>query len=147
MGSPVIATGVHMRLASEAEAHAVMQARRGFGFDLEPPRSFQYIESDPVFADDAVVVVSQTFVDFDDGASQHRWVSYEHHGLQIRTHEDATIPLLELARETAPEGLIDLLGDMGIAGLGISRWQLMSAPHRIERAADLQAALAPLRRR
>jgi hypothetical protein len=50
-----------------------------------------------------------------------RWVSYEHHGLQIGTHEDATMRLLALAEETAPEGLIDLLGDMGIAGLGISR--------------------------
>ena len=81
------------------------------------------------------------------GPGQQRWVSYEHHRLQIRTHQDATIPLLELARETALEGLIDLLGDMGIAGLGISRWHLMSAPHRVELAADLQAALAPLRRR
>jgi hypothetical protein len=76
-----------------------------------------------------------------------RWVSYEHHGLQIGTHEDATMRLLALAEETAPEGLIDLLGDMGIAGLGISRWQLMSAPHRIELAPDLEAALGPLRRR
>jgi hypothetical protein len=147
MGSSVIATGVHLRVASETEAHAVMQARRGGGFDLEPPRSFRYIESDPVSADDAVFVVSQTFVDFDNGAGQQRWVSSEHHGLQVRAREDATIRLLELARETASEGLIDLLGDMGIAGLRISRWQLMSAPHRIELAPELQAQLAPLRRR
>jgi hypothetical protein len=55
--------------------------------------------------------------------------------------------LLALAEETAPEGLIDLLGDMGIAGLGISRWQLMSGPHRVELAPDLETLLAPLRRR
>ncbi|WP_170179244.1 hypothetical protein [Solirubrobacter pauli] len=36
---------------------------------------------------------------------------------------------------------------MGIAGLGVSRWQLMSAPRRIELSPDLEAALAPLRRR
>lgn len=54
---------------------------------------------------------------------------------------------LALAEETAPEGLIDLLGDMGVAGLGISRWQLMNAPHRVELAPDLKTVLAPLRPR
>src|SRR4051812_28789229 len=37
--------------------------------------------------------------------------------------------------------------DVGIAGLGISRWQLMSGPHRVELAPDLETLLAPLRRR
>src|SRR4051794_26412408 len=143
----VIETGVHIRLASEAETHAVKQARRGHDFDLEPPRSFQYIESDRLPDDEGVFVVSQTFAIFDDGTGLQRWVSYEHHGLQIGTHEDATMRLLALAEETAPEGLIDLLGDMGIAGLGISRWQLMSASHRVELAPDLKTVLAPLRRR
>ena len=143
----VIETGVHIRLASEAETHAVKLARRGHDFDLDPPRSFQYLESDPLPDDEGVFVVSQTFAIFDDGTGLQRWVSYEHHGLQIGTSEDATMQLLALAEETAPEGVIDLLGDMGIAGLGISRWQLMSAPHRVELAPDLKTALAPLRRR
>jgi hypothetical protein len=55
--------------------------------------------------------------------------------------------LLALAAETEADGLIDLLGDMGIAGLRVSRWGLMSAPRRIELAPELEARLAPLRRR
>src|SRR4051812_13000438 len=105
----VIETGVHIRLASEAETHAVQQARRGHDFDLEPSRSFQYIESAPLPDDEGVFVVSQTFAVFDDGTGAQRWVSYEHHGLQIGTQEDATTQLLTLAKETAPEGLSDLL--------------------------------------
>jgi hypothetical protein len=44
------------------------------------------------------------------------------------------------------EDLFDLLADMRIAGLGVSRWGLTSAPRRIELAAELQARPAPLRR-
>ena len=60
---------------------------------------------------------------------------------------DATSELLEFADEVAQEGLIDLLGDMGIAGLDVSRWTLMSAPRRIELSPELESQLAPLRRR
>lgn len=84
---------------------------------------------------------------FSDDDGPQRWASYEHHGHQISTTQDATVALLDLARETATDGLIDLLGDMGIAHLGISRWQLMSAPHRIDLTPELEARLARLRRR
>jgi hypothetical protein len=60
--------------------------------------------------------------------------------------EDATMALLAVVEETT-EDLIDLLADMRIAGLGVSRWGLTSAPRRIELAAELQARPAPLRRR
>jgi hypothetical protein len=60
---------------------------------------------------------------------------------------DATMDLLHLAEEAIGDGLIDLLAGMGIAGLEISRWQLMSAPRRIDLSPELQSTLAPLRRR
>jgi hypothetical protein len=142
----VVATGVVLRLASGAERQAVARARRGYELEFAPPRSFQFTPSDVARAGGALVV-SQAFADVDDGSGTQRWRSSEHHGRHVPTHEDATLPLLRLAQETAAEGLIELLGDMGIAGLGVSRWELMSAPHRIELTADLEAALAPLRRR
>ncbi len=46
--------------------------------------------------------------------------------------------LLALVDEMT-EDLFDLLADMRIAGLGVSRWELTSAPRRIELAAELQA--------
>ncbi len=61
--------------------------------------------------------------------------------------DDATMALLALAHETAEDGLLELLADFGIAGIAVSRWQLMSAPRRIDLARPLRERLAPLRRR
>jgi len=54
MKSHVIATGVRIRLASETESEAAERARRGGDFELNPDRSFQYQQSEPVLEDDAV---------------------------------------------------------------------------------------------
>lgn len=146
MAPAVIATGVLIRLADAPEQLAVVKARQGYAFELEPSRSYRFTPSEAPLSSE-VLVVSQAFVEFDDGSKPQRWVSYEHHGHLVPTHDDATLPLLRLAEETAADGLIDLLGDMGIAGVGISRWALMSAPHRIQLSPELEAVLAPLRRR
>ena len=141
----VLGAGVLIRLATDQEVRAVERA--GYGLDLKLERSYRFTQPDRPLLDGEVYVVSQTFVDFRDGDVQERWVSAEHHGHRVSVVDDATMDLLELARETEYEGLIDLLGDMGIAGLAVSRWGLMSAPRRIELAPELEARLAPLRRR
>lgn len=143
----MIATGVLIRLATEAEVHAAKQAIRERQFDLEPPRSFFFAGSEHPLAEDEVFVVGQAFTEFDVGSGAQTWHGSEHHGHRASMLVDATMDLLELAEEAVGDGLMDLLADMGIAGLEISRWQLMSAPCRIDLSLDLQSTLAPLRRR
>ena len=46
VGTVVIGTGVVIRLAGKAERHAVARARRGYEFELEPSRSFQFTPSE-----------------------------------------------------------------------------------------------------
>jgi hypothetical protein len=143
-----LGTGVLIRLATEDEVEAVERARGGRDFRLDPERNYKYTEPPRPLAEDEVYVVSQAFVDLVDGDDDtERWVSYEHHGRQVTVVDDATLELLKLAEETAKEDLVeDLLSDMRIAGLGVSRWELMAAPRRIELAPELEARLAPLRR-
>ena len=143
----MIATGVVIRLATQAEADAAEQSIRGREFDLDPPRSFFFTEPDRPLAEDEVFVVAQAFVELDVETGVQTWHSAEHHGHRVSTRADPTMNLLALAEEAVGDGLIDLLADLGIAGFGISRWQLMSALRRIELAPDLQGTLAPLRRR
>jgi hypothetical protein len=54
---------------------------------------------------------------------------------------DATTELLMFADDVAREGLPELLGDMGMEGLGVTRWTLMSAARRIELSSELEALL------
>jgi len=144
--SCVIATGVLIRLATEAEAHAAAQSIRGRDFHLDPPRSFNFEGSEHPLAEDEVFVVGQAFAEFDVGTGVQIWHGPEFHGYRASTRADATMDLLSLAEEAVGDGLMDLLAGMGIAGLEISRWQLMSAPRRIDLSRDLQSTLAPLRR-
>jgi hypothetical protein len=58
---------------------------------------------------------------------------------------DATLELLRLVHETT-EDLIDLIADMRHAGLRVSRWEVLTAPRRVELAPELERRLAPLRR-
>jgi len=60
--------------------------------------------------------------------------------------EDAEDGSAGPCRRERTEDLIDLLGDMRIAGPGVSRWELTTAPRRIEPAAEVQARPAPLLR-
>ncbi len=131
-----------IRQATEEETRAVERALRGHEFVLEPPRSVVFAQPDGPRTDTDVFVVAYTFVDLDDGSKTQTWTGTEHHGVSISVGEDATIELLELAEEAAGYGLTELLAATGIAGLGVSRWQLMSAPHRIDLAPDLLDRLA-----
>ena len=145
MSVRVRATGVGLRLATDAEAQAAAAARHGREFVLTPSRSFVFSEPDWPLAQDEALVVSQAFVEFVRDGREDRWVSFEHHGHAVSTSSDATMELLRLADDTV-EDLIDILSDMRIAGLGVSRWELMSAPRRIELEPDVVERLAPLRR-
>jgi hypothetical protein len=141
VAASVRATGVAIRLPTDEEAEAVAAARHGRPFEPTPPRSTTLAQPESPPAGDDLLVVSQAFVEHGD----ERWVSFEHHGHVVPASRDATLELLRLADDTV-EDLIDILSDMRIAGLGVSRWALMSAPRRIELAPDLLERLAPLRR-
>jgi hypothetical protein len=145
MTAVVHGTGIAVRLATDDEVAAVAATQHGQDLILTPPRSSVWGVPERPLGPDDVLVVSQAFVDFvNDGAAQC-WRSSEHHGHGVPTNRDATIELLRLAEETF-EDLIDLLGEMRIAGLGVSRWELMSAPRRIDLDDGLVERLAPLRR-
>jgi len=142
----VLGTGVLIRLATEGEAAAAERAVRGRDFVLEPPRSCTCTLPDYPIGSDEAYVVGQAFVEFVEGDAAQRWVSYEHHGHRVTLVEDATMALLAVADEVAEDIAGDLLGDMRIAALGVSRWELISAPRWIELAWELEARLRPLRR-
>jgi hypothetical protein len=142
MAVEVRGTGVALRAATDDEVQAVTAARRGLPYAFEPSRSYEMAAPEPPPADDDVLVVAEAFVDLSDG---QRWTSHEHHGHWVPSDRDATMELLRLADDVVDD-LTDLLGDLRIAGLGVSRWALRSAPRRIELAPDLAARLAPLRR-
>jgi hypothetical protein len=89
----------------------------------------------------AVFVVGQAFAELVDGAAKHRWFASEHHGYRLPSDRDATTELLDLADEVAQEGLLERHGDMGLEGMTVTRWTLMSAPRRIELSSDLEALL------
>lgn len=134
-----------MRLATEDEVRAVEEAQHGHEFALVPSRSHRFAEPQHPLADDEVLVVSQAFVEFSRGRSPERLADCEHHGHAVPTNRDATLELLRLVDETA-EDLIEILSDLRIAGLGVSRWEIMSAPRRVELDPALAARLVPLRR-
>jgi hypothetical protein len=147
MGVQIVGTGVTIRPATAAEEHALEQLRRGRAFAPEPTCSYRVTEPERRLGVDEAYVVSQAFVDFTADGRQQRWVGAEHHGESISLGTSATEDLLRLANETAEEGLIGLLGDMGIEGLRVSRWQLFSASRRIDLAPELETRLPSLRRR
>jgi hypothetical protein len=142
MGLGVRGTGVALRAATDEEAQAAAAARRGLSYDLTPSRSFAMTVPEPPPGDDDVLVVAQAFAELSDGA---RWAAMEHHGHAVPAGRDATVELLALADAVAGD-LTDLLAELRIADLGVSRWALFSAPRRIELADGLAARLAPLRR-
>jgi hypothetical protein len=145
MAASVRGTGVALRLASDDEARAVAAARHGRQFELTPARSCVFGVPERPPADDDVLVVSQAFVERAGNDGDDRWVSFEHHGHVVPTGRDATLELLRIADDAVGD-LVDILSDMRIAGLPVSRWELMSAPRRIELDPGLAARLAPLRR-
>jgi len=141
----VIGTGVRVRLADEEELRAYERVRTGaaeFEFDN---RSY-ITDGGDIAGEDDVYVVSQAFVEFEGDHGVQRWWSFEHHGHAIPTQTAATLKLLELARETEPDLIEDLLGDMRRAGPGVSRWEFVSAPRTYELDPELKARIAPLRR-
>jgi hypothetical protein len=131
-------TGVIVREATAAEIEALARWRRGAEAGLAG--SFSITDQGAPGTDD-VPVVATAFVEFDG----QRWTATDHHGRTIPADRDATLELLAVARE-AEDDLIDLLADMRIADLEVTRWELLSAPRRIELAPGLAARLAPLRR-
>lgn len=142
MALDVRGTGVALRAATDEEIQAATAARHGLSYALGPAVSFMMATPDPPPGPDDVMIVAQAFVDLSDG---QRWTSYEHHGHAVPGARDASLELLRLAADVVDD-LTDLLGDLRIAGTGVSRWALFSAPRRIELADDLAARLAPLRR-
>jgi hypothetical protein len=145
MSVEVLRTGARIRAATPDEVRAVAAARRGGKVGLEPTRNYTFHVPRSALPEDALYVVSHAFVEFTDSCETERWVAMEHHGESVATQRDATLELLDLARETL-EDRIDLLSDLRIGGLRVTRWQIFSAPCVIELDPGLEAQLAPLRR-
>jgi hypothetical protein len=140
----VLRTGAQIRAATPDEVGAIAAARRGGEVVFNPSRSYSLHLDAPVAVGD-VRVVSQAFVELADRGETERRVAMEHHGGSLPTDRDATLELLDLARE-ALEDRIDLLSDLRIGRLRVTRWQLFSAPCVIELDPELESQLAPLQR-
>jgi hypothetical protein len=145
VGVDVHGTGVLIRLTTDREEEALAEARRTGKLCFEPSRSFECRMPPPRPGADETLVVLQAFVEFSDERGRHRWGITEHHGHVVSVRHDATIELLRLASEVS-EDVIDLLAEMRIADLPVTRWQLMSAPRRMELEPRLRDRLAPLQR-
>lgn len=144
MSIEIHGTGVLIRAATDQEAAAVERARRPGGeFELVPPRNFSFSQPYARPRDDEIVSVA--FVDFTDDGVRERWTGSEQHGHYVTTTRDASKDLLALAHDTEVDGLLEMLTDMRIQRLPVTRWQFMSAPRRYELDPDLQARLAPQR--
>jgi hypothetical protein len=116
--------------------------RRGApAFALEPARSFRLTEPHGPIASGGVYVVEQAFVLLRVGGAEHRWLAPERHGTGMPCDRDTTADLLRFADDVAQKGLLELRGDMGMDGLRVSRWTLMSASRRIELSSELDAQL------
>jgi hypothetical protein len=140
----VLRTGARIRAATPDEVSAIAAARRGGDAVFDSPRSYSITLDTPVQEGD-IRVVCQAFGEFSDGGEPERWVGSEYHGMVLPTQRDATLELLELARE-AIDDRIDFMSDLRISGIRVTRWQVFSAPCVIELDAELEAQLAPLRR-
>jgi hypothetical protein len=140
----VLRTGARIRAATPDEVSAIEAARRGGEVVFNPSRSYS-ITLDTLVQDGEIRVVSQAFAEFTDGGPPERWAGREYHGLTLPTRRDATLELLELAREPIDDRM-DALADLRIAGIQVTRWQIFSAPSVIELDAGLESQLAPLRR-
>jgi hypothetical protein len=99
----VIATGAIIRLASHDERQAVANAHRGRDFELQPSRSYRFSLEDAPRAG-GVLVVSQTFVDFDDGTGTQRWDSYEVHGQSSRRSKTPRVRFCASPAKRQPTG-------------------------------------------
>ena len=141
----ILRTGVVIREATAEETSAIARARAGGKFDLGSPRSYSLMFRPDPPSDDETYIVGQTFVEYSVAGETGRWVASEHHGAVVSLRDDETLALLALARDVA-EDRIDLLADLRIADVGVSRWQIMGAPFHIELDPELEKRLAPLRR-
>jgi hypothetical protein len=143
--SCVVATGVLLRLATTEEVQAITEARRRGRPDPFVDRSYTCVPELREPSAGEAYVVMQAFVALRSASKLERVVGKEYHGRFVALDRDATLELLALAEEPRHE-LTEILGDMRIAGHAISRWDLLSAPHRIELDPELDARLAPRRR-
>jgi hypothetical protein len=141
----VIGTGVRVRLADEEELQAYERVRTGAA-DFEFDNRSYITDGGDIAGEADVYVVSQAFVEFEGDHGVERWWSSEHHGHAVSTRKDATLKLVELARDAEDDLVSDLLGDLRIAGHGVSRWEFVSAPRTYELDPELKARIAPLRR-
>ena len=91
--------------------------------------------------DGEVLVVAQAFAELrqDDGAPE-RWDGASCFTRRVPTDRDPTLELLAAAEEAGP---VEVLGDLRIAGYGVSRWDVFRAPRRIELDPALDALLPP----
>jgi hypothetical protein len=74
-------------------------------------------------------VVVQQFVEYALEGQAERWDHAPSYGHRLPVHQDPTTELIALART---QDVLDVLGEMRLAGIPVTRWALWSAPRRIE---------------
>jgi hypothetical protein len=121
----ILGTGVAIRPATDAEVLLYRRARADEALELD----FSFVYG-PVATAGEIYVVARTFVEFRHEGRSDRWESGERHGMTIPTDRDPTADIVAIAADA--EDMADLIGDMGIAGMKVSRLAWACAPRRIE---------------
>lgn len=81
------------------------------------------------------------FVDVGLDGARHRWEWTPSRPAPVRLGQPATAALVDLARDVESNTRGRLLADARVAGLRVSRWDVESAPRRIELETSLRAQL------
>jgi hypothetical protein len=81
-------------------------------------------------AGEVVFVRVTAFVEFDRGAGLERWEETPQGPFAVEARGSATSALLDLVEGQSL--LTNLLADLGISGMAVSRFQFAAAPRRID---------------
>jgi hypothetical protein len=128
----ILATGVLLDEYPDHEAALFEQVHR-HGTHLSPEERGDIARAR---TGEVVFLRATAFVEFDRGAGAERWEDTPQGPFAVAARESATSVLLEIVERNP--GLENLLGDFGISGLPVSRFQFAAAPRRI----DIDLALA-----
>jgi len=117
----------------------------GTGVELRLPSRWPAEHEDPAAVDPKtrkVFIEVQAFAELDDDGRHVRVGGSVGHGSSVSPATDPTTELLRIAHDARDAHLGDLLGDLRIGGLDITRFAFHAAPFRIELGDSLRERLA-----
>ena len=122
----ILATGVRLDEYPGHEGALVEQVGR-FGKHLSPEQRSDLVRAR---AGEIVFVRVTAFVEFDRGAGPERWEETPQGPYAVEVQGSATSALLHLAENQSL--LTNLLADLGISGMAVSRFEFEAAPRRVD---------------